>query len=302
MDDLKRMAVFAAVVRHRSMSAAARELGMSTSAVSQQVRQLERSGGVTLLHRSTRKLTLTEAGERFHRECEAMVEAALRAQRELAHSRDAPTGELRLSAPVGFARHLAPALGGLLAAHPRLALKLFVDDALIDLIEARIDLAVRFGRLPDSRWVAKRIGAFEVVLCASPDYLQRHGAPSRPQELLAHQWLGLQRERSGGLMLPLLTAAGVAEEPMRVEPRITSNNQLSLQQMCEAGLGLAVMGLLDVHDELQRGRLVRVLPGWHLPPLEMWAVTPQRDAQPAKVRHAVEALQGYLRAQPGVSP
>jgi DNA-binding transcriptional LysR family regulator len=88
---------------------------------------------------------------------------------------------------------------------------------------------------------------------------------------------------------------------LRVEPRITSNNQLSLQQMCAAGLGIAAMGLLDVHEELQRGRLVRVLPDWQLPLLEMWAVTPQRDAQPAKVRHAIDSLQGYLRALPGVT-
>src|SRR5215831_4819005 len=124
MDDLRRMAIFAAVVEQRSMSAAARALEMSTSAVSQQVRQLERDGGVTLLHRTTRRLTLTEAGERYYAECAAMVAAARRAQAQLAQSRDAPSGELRLSATVGFARYVAPALGGLLAAHPALTLKL----------------------------------------------------------------------------------------------------------------------------------------------------------------------------------
>ena len=111
MDDLRRMAIFAAVVEHRSMSAAARALGTSPSAVSQQVRQLEQTGGVTLLHRTTRKLTLTAAGERFHVDCAAMVTAARRAQAQLAMSRDAPVGELRVSAPVGFARHVSPALG-----------------------------------------------------------------------------------------------------------------------------------------------------------------------------------------------
>src|SRR5437764_13036708 len=136
MDALRRMAVFAAVVEHRSMSAAARALAMSASAVSQQVRQLERDSGVTLLHRSTRKLTLTVAGERFYDECAAMVSAARRAQQQLVQSREDPVGELRLSAPVGFARHVAPALGRLLAAHPALTLKLLIDDARIDLIEA----------------------------------------------------------------------------------------------------------------------------------------------------------------------
>ncbi|MED5621210.1 LysR family transcriptional regulator [Ideonella sp. BN130291] len=298
MDDFKRMAVFAAVVRQRSMSAAARQLGLSTSAVSQQIRRLERSGAVTLLHRSTRKLTLTDAGERFYAECAAMVEAAERAQHQLQASRDAPSGELRLSAPVGFARHVAPALGGLLAAHPALTLRLQVDDAHIDLIEARIDLAVRFGRLPDSTWVARRLCHFALWLCASPAYLREHGEPTTPQDLLSHHWLGFARER--GPMLLQLGGPDAAAQVLRLEPRITSNNQLSLQQMCAAGLGLAVMGSLDVQDDLQAGRLVRVLPDWKVPPLDVWAVTPQRDAQPAKVRHAVTALHDYLLAQPGV--
>ena len=150
MEDLKRMAVFAAVVQHGSMSGAARALGMSTSAVSQQVRKLESDGGVTLLHRSTRKLALTEAGQRYHARCAAMWAAAEQARAELAASRDAPSGELRMSATVGFARHIAPALGELLAAHPALRLRLLVDDSTIDLINARIDLAVRYGRLADS--------------------------------------------------------------------------------------------------------------------------------------------------------
>lgn len=164
MEDLKRMAVFAAVVQHGSMSGAARALGMSTSAVSQQVRKLESDGGVTLLHRSTRKLALTEAGQRYHARCAAMCAAADQARAELAASRDAPSGELRLSATVGFARHIAPALGELLAAHPALRLRLLVDDSPIDLINARIDLAVRYGRLQDSTWAARRLGGMQWYL------------------------------------------------------------------------------------------------------------------------------------------
>ena len=131
MDDYKRMAVFAAVVQHGSMSAAARALGMSPSAVSQQVRQLERDGGVTLLHRSTRQIALTDTGERYYQQCAAMAQAASQARAELAAARDEPGGELRLSATVGFARHIAPALGHWLARHPALRLHLDVDLSLI---------------------------------------------------------------------------------------------------------------------------------------------------------------------------
>ena len=295
MDDLRRMAIFAAVVEQRSMSAAARALHMSTSAVSQQVRALESSGGVTLLHRTTRKLALTDAGERFYAECAGMVAAARRAQAELALSRDAPSGELRLSATVGFARHIAPALGGLLAAHPALTLKLLVDDARIDLIESRIDLGVRFGALADSSWVARRLCSFELMLCAAPAYLQRHGTPQRPEDLLTHQWLALARE--GNAMT--LELHNGQSHTLRLEARITSNNQLSLQQMCAAGLGLARLARVDVDDDLRAGRLLPVLPAWSQEPLPVWAVTPQRDAQPAKVRHAVEALHAYLLTLPG---
>lgn len=300
MDDLKRMAVFAAVVRQGSMTAAGRTLGMSASAVSQQVRQLERDGGVTLLHRSTRKLRLTEAGERYSAHCAAMVAAAEGARAELSATREAPQGELRLSAPVGFARHVAPALGPLLAAHPALKLRLLVDDARIDLIEARIDLAVRFGKLPDSTWAARRLCGIGWLICAAPEALAAQPAPVRPQDLQAMQWLHLGGDHSE-VVLDLTGPAG-ERELVHAAPRIASNNQLSIQQMCRAGLGLALLGSVDVHDELQAGRLVTVLPQWRLAPLDVWAVTPQRDAQPAKVRLAIDALQAYLRALPGVVP
>ena len=258
MDDLKRMAVFATVVRHGSMSGAARALGLSTSAVSQQVRQLEREGGVTLLHRSTRKLALTEAGARFHERCAALCAAAEQARAELAASRDEPSGELRLSAPVGFARHVAPALGPLLASHPALRLRLLLDDAPIDLINARIDLAIRFGRLPDSTWAARRLCAMQWWLCASPGWVQVHGLPLRLDALLSEHWLGLSQ--GGGLIVDLRAPQGEARS-LRVEPRIASNNQLAVQQMCAAGLGVALMGSMDVHADVQAGRLVRLLPG-----------------------------------------
>lgn len=297
MDDLKRMAVFACVVQHGSMSGAARALGMSTSAVSQQVRRLESDGGVTLLHRSTRKLVLTEAGQRYHARCAAMWTAAEQARAELAASRDAPSGELRLSAPVGFARYVAPALGQLLAAHPALRLRLLVDDALIDLIDARIDLAIRFGRLADSSWAARRLCATQWWLCAAPTWVAQHSMPTHPDVLLTQSWLGFARD-NGSLLIELRSPAGETHA-LRVEPRIASNNQLSIQQMCEAGLGLALVGSMDVHEAVQAGRLVRLLPDWSFGTLDISAVTPQRDAQPAKVRLAMAALGDYLRQVPG---
>lgn len=296
-DDFKRLALFAEVVRAGSLSAAARRLGISTSAVSQQLRALEQAHGVTLLHRTTRKLSVTEAGARLADHCQAMVEAAQRARQQLLLAREAPEGELRIAAPVGFGRHVAPALAPLLAAHPGLSLRLMVDDAMIDLVDARVDLALRAGRLADSTWVARRLCSFEMLLCAAPAYLARAGVPQVPADLLAHQWIGTGR--SGQALQLELTGPAGQREHLRVEPRAMSNNQLSLQQLCVAGLGLSVAVRADVEDELRAGRLVPVLPGWQGQPIPVWAVTPQREGQPAKVRHAAAAIERYLQTVPG---
>jgi len=306
MTDLKLYAVFAETVAGGSMSAAARRLGMSPSAVSQTIRALERQFGVTLLHRSTRKLTLTEAGARCYPHCLRLLEAASAAGDSLLQARDAPSGELRVAAPVGFAFHIAPALAPVLAAWPQLRLRLLVDDAMIDLIDARVDIAIRAGQLPDSRWIARRLCQLEVILCAAPAYIARHGMPDTPQALASHHWLGSMREATEpprGADLPpsidLDLQQGGLRERLRVGVRIVSNNQLSLQQMCEQGMGLARLGHADVHAALERGALVRVLRHWQLAALPVTAMTPRRDGDPAKVRVALAALQRHFAGLPG---
>jgi DNA-binding transcriptional LysR family regulator len=286
LDQLKRMAVLAAVVRHGSFAAAARQLRTSTSAVSQQVRALEKDMGVTLLLRSTRKLSLTPAGERFHAGCAAMVAAAEAAQAQLQSLRDAPEGELRIAMTVGFGRRLAPALAPLLAAHPGLTLHMQVEDGFTDLVAHRIDLAIRFGRLPDSSWVAQRLGTVHTSLYAAPAYLAQRGVPATLDALRQADWLMLQ----DGTDSPRRLLGTEFSVPLRY----TSNNQLTLQQLCEAGLGVAPLGDEDVAEAVAAGRLLRLDSELALPELPVWALTPQRDAQPAKVRHAIAALKAYL--------
>lgn len=308
MDDFKRMAVFAAVVREGSMTAAARVMGMTPSAVSQQVRQLEREGGVTLMHRTTRQWALTDAGQRFYAECARMVEAAANARAELQAELQEPGGELRISSTVGFARHIAPALGPLLARFPLLRLQLLVDDAQIDLTSARIDLAIRYGNLPDSQWVARRLGAMQWWPCAAPQWLAAQGTPGTLQALMAASWLGLPSSlESRGLQVRIPAQQNgqpvFEEHVLPITPRISSNNQLALMQMCEAGLGVALLTSMDVEEHLHAGRLVRLQPDWEFGRaggLPIWGVTPQRGMQPAKVRLALEHLAQYLRQAPGV--
>lgn len=293
MDKLRRMALFTRVVETGAMSAAARELSLSASAISQQMRLLEAETGVVLLHRSTRKLTLTEAGRAFYEGCAAMVKAAQSAEQRLAELRDAAVGELRIAAPVGFAgTHLAGALAPLLQHNPGLSLRLLIDDRRIDLIEERIDLAIRIGAMADSSLVARELASWEVVLCAAPAYLARKGLPRKPEELLRHDWLVLTV-----LETPhQLEMAGPRGEPFRarIEARVASTNSRSLRELALAGAGIARQPLPDVEQEIAEGRLIRLLPEWRLPAIGVYAVTPQREAQPAKVRYAIDALRQYL--------
>jgi DNA-binding transcriptional LysR family regulator len=315
MNDLKPYAVFAETVTAGSMSAAARRLGMSPSAVSQTIRALEKQVGVMLLHRSTRKLALTEAGERCYPHARRLIDAAQAAVDSLALARDEPTGELRVAAPVGFGAHIAPALAPLLAQSPRLRLYLLVDDAMIDLIDSRIDIAIRVGRLADSGWIARQLCEFEMILCAAPAYIDRHGTPNAPHDLASHHWLApvlktvdasWDESASAAERLPTLTldlhAATGERQRVQVGARIASNSQLSLQQMCEQGLGIARLGYADVLPLLARGTLVRMLPQWRFTPMPVTSVTPRRNGEPATVRLAVEALKRYFAALPGIAP
>ncbi|ATB48694.1 LysR family transcriptional regulator [Corallococcus macrosporus] len=299
MDDLKRMALFAEIARAGSLSAAARRLHISTSAVSQQLRILEEAFGVILVRRSNRKLSLTDAGARFAAHCREMVEVAERAREQLLLAKDTPSGELRISLPLGLARYVTPSLAPLLARHPSLKLRLEADDGLVDLIDERIDLALRAGRLEDSSWVAQPLCQVLLGLCAAPDYLKKAGRPKVPDDLRAHEWLGVVAD-GRSMAFDLQGPSGV-NRPVQVTPRSSSNNQVTLHQMCAAGLGIARCILPDVEDDLRLGRLEVLLPEWRLSPLQLWAVTPRRSGQPAKVRHAIDAIRTHLRHQPGIS-
>jgi DNA-binding transcriptional LysR family regulator len=296
-DKLKRMALFAEIVDGGSISAAARRVGSTPSAVSQQLRLLEEALGLVLLHRSTRRITLTEAGERYYPACAAMVAQARSADQALERLRDEPEGELRLAAPIGFGELLSTALEPL-RRHPRLRLHLLLDDTPIDLIGERIDLALRVGRFTDSALVARRLGELQRQLCAAPRYLAERGWPRHPGELAGHDWLGLPPRGSAVDMLSFQGGQGEREE-VRVEPRLLASQVTALQALAVAGWGLYVGMTDDVRQAMAEGRLAPVLPDWRLEPAAVFAVTPRRGEQPAKVRHALQALQQHFAARPG---
>ncbi|WP_447744041.1 LysR family transcriptional regulator [Pseudomonas nicosulfuronedens] len=293
MDHLRGMAVFATVVARGSMAAAAEALGMTPSAVSQQIRKLETHAQVTLLHRTTRKLTLTEAGEAFYRSCAQMLAIAEEAEQRLGEWREAPVGELRLAAPVGFSGKLiTEALRPLLENHRQLRLQLFFHDEQIDLIEQRIDLAIRVGSLSDSSLVARHLAEWNNVVCAAPAYLRRIPAIDHPQQLQGVDWLSLNTVAHQAYLN--FSGPGGESCKLRLEARVAANSMIALRQFTLDGLGISAQPEPEVREALEEGKLVRLLPEWTLPPFGIYAVTPRRDAQPAKVKVAIEALRRHL--------
>ncbi|MDH1054986.1 LysR family transcriptional regulator [Aquipseudomonas alcaligenes] len=294
MEQLKRMALFATVVDRGSMVGAAEVLGMTASAVSQQIRKLEESTQVSLLHRTTRKLTLTEAGASFYESCAQVLALAEQAEQRLAELRDAPVGELRIAAPVGLpGKLLSEALAPLLRAHPGLSLRLFFHDEMIDLIERRIDLAIRVGQQDDSSLVARHVADWRMLLCAAPAYLARCGPVEDPQQLLGLDWLSLSTDRWQQVTL---YGPGGTQQRLRIDSRVACNNILSVRQFTLAGMGVSVQPEPEVREQLASGQLLALLPAWQPAPIGIHLVTPRRDAQPAKVRYAIEALRRSLLA------
>jgi DNA-binding transcriptional LysR family regulator len=295
--DLRRMALLVTVIESGSMRRASRTLGLTPSAVSQQIRQLERETGVTLLRRSTRRLVLTEAGEAFYEGCAAMLAAARSAHERLTGLQEAVLGELSVSAPVGFAAmHLTGALVPLLQTYPELSLRLVATDDLLDLMRERIDIAITIGTAPPATSLVRRhLADWTNIIVAAPAYLQTHGTPRTAGDLARHDFVALPAWHHGA---DVLTGPDGGRHRITLKRRVTSNNQLTLKQLAIAGCGLCLTVEPEVVEELADGRLRRVLPDWLLPLLSVDALLPPRTKQPAKVRTALDALQRYLSSSP----
>ena len=289
------MALFALVVRHGSFSAAARAQDLSTSVLSSAVSQLEEELGVRLLHRSTRSLSLTEAGELFHYKCVEMVAAAEMAEEMVAGGSGVIAGRLRIAAASDTAQKIVlPALAPLAREHPKLLLDIQVDDRVVDMTTQSIDLSIRSGWLRDSSLVARKLADLHEVLVASPDYLRRYGVPDSPDSLSKHRIVGFTRFAEP----TSLTFKSETGQSARVTltPGAMTDGVSMLRDLAVQGFGLARLPSFMAQREVANGELVRLLPDWSLPGAGIYAVTLKRTLLPRKVSAAIEALSAYLAA------
>jgi DNA-binding transcriptional LysR family regulator len=288
VDKYQEMRVFTGVVDAGSFVAAADALAMSKAAVSRYVSELEQRLGVRLLHRTTRRLSLTQEGEVFLARCRDILASIEASEAELSSRTDSATGMLKLSVPVSFGvQHLAPLWSGFLEAHPRVSLDVQLADRVIDLVDEGIDLAVRIARMPDSSLVSRKLASTRLVLCASPAYLKRRGTPKHPSELAEHGVLGYSL-LSAGDQWPFVGPEGPLT--VKVQPRIWTNNGDTCVAAALRGTGIQLQPTFLVARELASGELVEVLPQYRSIELGIYAVYPTRKFLLPKVRALVEYL------------
>jgi len=290
------LTVFHCVVKHSSYAKAAEELALSPSGVSRIVSRLEERLGARLVQRTTRKLSLTEAGAAFHsRTLQVLLDLA-DAEAEVQETSLRPRGNLRVSAPVVFGQQfIAPLLDGLLQAFPELTIELSLTDRFVDLIDEGMDLAIRLGSLPDSRLIARRLCNNHRVLVASASYLERRGVPSHPSELAEHDcvlFTSLARPREWKLLGP--------EGPVTVSVsgRVASNNAEVAAYSAKRGHGITVGATVIVGAALRSGELVRVLSDWEFENAGIFAVYPSARQLSTKVRATVDFLAQHLKDPP----
>lgn len=286
---LENIQVFVRVVELGSLSAAGRHLRMSPAVVSHRLQQLEHHLGVRLLNRTTRQVSLTEQGAAFYEAAQTVVAAVEEAESVVADAGGRPRGELKVTAPLGFGRRVvAPLVPAFQARYPDLSVRLRLSDHLLDLLKEGIDLAIRLGVLPDSSLIARKIAEVPRLLCASPDYLDRHGAPQGIEELLAHRCLLLRFPGSQQFRWSLRTADGTVAVP--VGGSFDADDGDVLTDWALAGHGIVMKPQFEVAEHLAAGRLVPVLPEHPPEPATLAVVYPHRRLLPAKVKLFADAV------------
>jgi DNA-binding transcriptional LysR family regulator len=297
MDRLDSLESFVAVVEAGQFSAAAERLGIGKSVVSRRVSELEEHLGARLLQRTTRRLSLTEAGREFYPRALQLLEDLAEAEQSVSSGQQALSGRIRLATPLTFGLlHLAPSINRFMQAHPGVVLDLDMDDGQVNLIQEGVDLALRIGSLGDSSLIALPLAPVRALIVASPDYLRRNGTPTTPEELQSHPALcysNLPEPRK-----VQLTDRNGRNATIMLSLRLLANNGDLLLGAAEAGLGICLSPTFIAYRAIQEGRLVPLLRDYRLPVATAYAVYPSRRFVPLRVR----ALMEYLQQEFGEHP
>jgi DNA-binding transcriptional LysR family regulator len=289
MDRLAALDMFVAVAETESFSLAAQRLRLSKSVVSRQISQLETHLGVRLLQRTTRALALTEAGHTYLEHAKRILADMTEADMSVSSLQASPRGLLRISAPVSFGvLHLAPALADFLARYGDIEVDLALNDRFVDLIDEGFDVAIRIAKLADSRLMTRRLKSSPMVLCASPAYIKKYGAPAHPHDLRQHQCLSYTN------IAPThewrFVEADGRPINVTVRGRLQINNGDALRAAALGGLGIVIVPYLMAEDDLKHGRLVSLLEAYMIQESAIHIVYPHARLMSPKLRAFIDFL------------
>lgn len=295
MDKLSVMNAFRRIVERGNFARAAEDLGVSPALLSREIKLLEESLGTVLLTRTTRSMSLTDAGQLFYDEASGILDAVSQVETRIRDGAGAIRGHLKVNASSSFGQTvIAPILPGLFDAYPDLRLTLSMDDRVIDMVEGGFDVSIRIrAAMPDSALVARKLGTMRQQIFAAPAYLDSVGAPQTPQDVANHRVIGFLLADH----LTTWTLHGPSETvTVDLDPPVRVGNSLVLRDLLIAGQGIGTLPDFVSKEAVARGELVRVLPDWELPSPEIYAVTASRLGMDAKVTAFLDHLRASLRS------
>jgi len=292
--NIQHLKLFVRLASTHNISQAGDDLGLSPAVASAHLAKLEQSLGVRLLHRTTRKVSLTEEGMAFLPHAEEVLASVDAARAAVGAEKASPSGRLRVTAPASFGRmHMLPALQGFMQQYPNLTIDLRLTDTIVDLVEGGFDVAIRNAPLKDSSLVARKLATDHRIICASPDYIANHGAPQTPQDLYAHQCIQLMGLESWVFNTPS------GEQLIRPKGKLRIDHGEAVRDACINGLGLAMAATWITYQQLESGELVQVLEGYPLATeAAIWAVYPSSRLLAPKVRAFIDYFASYYGEPP----
>ncbi|WP_395374712.1 LysR family transcriptional regulator [Marinicella sp. W31] len=282
--NIEHLKLFIRIATTKNISKAGKELGLSPAVSSSHINKLEEGLGVKLIHRTTRKVSLTEEGQVFLPHAEEALASIAAAQASIGVGSIIPQGTLRVTAPASFGRmHIIPALGEFQKHNPELKIDLRLSDGIIDMVEGGFDIAVRNASLNDSNLIARKLSADKRIICASPEYIQKHGEPQNPSELLNHQCINLIGIDSWGFKTPEGHLNIKAPGTIRVD------NGEAIRDLCVDGVGITISSLWCAYKKLESGELIHILKDFPLTSdTAIWAVYPSSRLLAPKVRAFID--------------
>ncbi|MGH1462307.1 MAG: LysR family transcriptional regulator [Neptuniibacter sp.] len=296
MDKLNLLKMFVNVAEQGSFAATANHLGLSPSTLSKAVARLEKDLRLVLFYRTTRQLTLTESGQAYLGVARKLITDLDQCEQRLSQDNDIPQGVIKLNTPVSYGSlYITPLIGKFHEQYPDITFEISYQDAYVDMISEGIDICIRSGTLSDSGLIAKQLSIMDFLICASPQYIQKHGKPSSIDELDQHPWIRF-RYRQTGKLHPIFVADNGIESALNPGQHWIVDDGEALVKLCSQGVGLTQIPHFIAKKAIECGDIVPVMPCYRSQLFGIWAIYPERQYLPAKIRVFIEFLQKEIYA------